>query len=120
MKNIKLSLILTVAIFLIIGIIFFVSNRKASSPNQALIFNPTPTSVPVSKYSAELKARVREEFISNCQTKGHYSATECDCAANYLAKNYSEDELAKIYIQYRSSSQVPAALESARTACLKK
>jgi hypothetical protein len=122
MKNTKVGLVLVVAIVLIIGIIFLVKNNsRANFPNQTLVVNSTPTSMPttkpISKYSAELKARVRGEFISNCQTKGHYSATECNCAADYLAKNYTEAELAKIYVQYRTSSQIPAALDAASKAC---
>ena len=126
MKNTKVGLILVVAAVLIIGIVFLVNNnRKSSFPNQASVVSSTPgsksTVTPaVSKYSAELKAKVRSEFISNCETKGHYSAIECNCAANYLAKNYTEDELAKIYIQYRTSSQVPAALDAASKACVNK
>jgi len=125
MKNIKVGLMLTVVVVLIIGIMFLVNNnRKTTFPSQVSVANSTPTSMPttkpVSRYSAELKTRVRGEFISNCETKGHYSAIECNCAANYLAKNYTEDELAKIYIQYRTSSQVPAALDAASKACVNK
>ena len=126
MKNTKVGLILVVVVVLIIGIMFLVNNNhKATFPNQATVVSsmPTPKSTVtpvVSKYSAELKAKVRSEFISNCETKGHYSATECNCGADYLKNNYTEDEIAKIYIQYRTSSQVPAALDAATKACANK
>jgi hypothetical protein len=125
MKNAKIGLMLMVVIVLIIGVMFLVgNNRKAKFPSQSSFFSSTPTPAlttkPVSKYSAELKAKVRSEFIGNCETKGHYSVTECNCAADYLAKNYTESELAKIYVEYRESSQVPAALEAASKACVKK
>jgi hypothetical protein len=126
MKNTKVGLMLVVVIVLIIGIMFLVgNNHKAKFPSQTSFFSSTPaptstTKPAVSKYSAEVKAKVRSEFISNCETKGHYSAAECNCAANYLAKNYTESELAKIYVQYRNSSEVPAALEAASKACVSK
>jgi hypothetical protein len=125
MKNTKVGLMLAAVVVLIIGVLFFVNNnRKAKFPSQTSVFSSTPTPVltskPVSKYSTELKAKVRNEFISNCKTKGHYSAIECNCAADYLAKNYTEEELAKVYVQYRTSSQIPAALDAASKACANK
>jgi hypothetical protein len=124
MKNTKVGLMLAVIVVLVIGAIVLVgNNRKAKFPSQISVFSSTPTLKPTtkpaaSKYSAEIKAKVRNEFISNCETKGHYSATECNCAADYLAKNYTESELAKIYVQYKNSSEVPAALEAASKACV--
>jgi hypothetical protein len=124
MKNNKAGLILIVIIIVIIGIMFLIdNNHKNKFPSQTSVFSSTPaptsTNKPTaSKYSAAVKAKVRNEFISNCQTKGHYSAIECNCAADYLAKNYTESELANIYLQYRNSSQVPAALEAASKACV--
>jgi hypothetical protein len=126
MKNNKIGLILAVVVVLVIGIMLLANNNpKAKSPSQISVFSststPKPTTKPAtSKYSTELKAKVRNEFISNCKTKGHYSVTECNCAADYLAKNYTEAELAKIYVQYRNSSEVPAALEAASKACVSK
>jgi hypothetical protein len=126
MRNTKVGLAIVVVVALIIGIMFLVdNNHKANFPSQTSFFSSTPaptstTKPAASKYSAQLKAKVRSEFISNCETKGHYSATECNCAADYLAKNYTESELASIYVQYRNSSQVPAALEAASKACVRK
>jgi hypothetical protein len=126
MKNTKVGLTIVVVIILIIGIMFLAgNNHKAKFPSQTSVFSSTPVPTTkatsaASKYSAQLKAKVRSEFISNCETKGHYSAAECNCAADYLAKNYTESELASIYVQYRNSSQVPAALEAASKVCVGK
>ena len=121
MKITKLSLIIIVIIIGVVAIIL-ATNHRSINKSKIIVASPTPTVSPapvISKYSAELKARVRSEFISNCETKGHYSATECSCAADYLAKNYTESELAKIYYQYKSSSEVSPALEAASKFCLK-
>jgi len=132
MKNTKVILTLAVIVVLVVGVVIASKNKKTVTPSNEVInlapsATPTPTLTPTvttapttSKYSVEIKAKVRSEFIGNCKTKGHYSDTECNCAADYLAKNYSEEELAKIYIQYRMSSQVPAALEVASKVCVKK
>jgi hypothetical protein len=97
------------------SVVTSIVTKTTNIPTPIPTYTPSPTG-----YSAELKAKVRSEFIGNCQTKGHYSVTECNCAADYLAKNYTESELAKIYIQYRTSSQVSAALDAASKVCLKK
>jgi hypothetical protein len=122
MKPTKLTLIILVTIIGIAAIIF-ISMSKSGEKKKVITESTTGTSTStpmVTEYPEELKAKVRSEFISNCEGKGNYTATECNCAADYLAQNYSESDLAKIYIQYRTSSETPAALEAARNACQNK
>jgi hypothetical protein len=135
----KYSLIIIVAIVVITGTILFI--RKPNSqvklqitPTLSPIISQTPTSTPTatiivtkptptpteSKYSAATKAKVRSDFIASCISKGHYSSQICNCVADYLKNNYTEVELAKIYVQYHSTSQVPAVLETGLNKCLGK
>ena len=127
MKLPKLSLIILIIIVGVAGLLLAINSKPhtQTKANQTttIIASPTLTIVPTpatTGYPAELKAKVRSQFISNCKTKGHYSAAECNCAADYLAKNYNESELTKIYVQYRVSSEIPAALEAASNACVSK
>jgi hypothetical protein len=73
---------------------------------------PAPT-VKANRFSPEVRAAVRKEFISNCQVKAKTTVAVCTCAADYLAKNYSDAQLEQIYVQYHSTSQVPSAIQSA-------
>ena len=129
MKKIT-PIFIIIVVLAIVGIAYAVTgNHKSVSPAQTTalppqttpVASPSPTTQPTtSGYSADTKARVRTEFVNTCVTKGHYSNSECNCAALYLANNYSETELAKMYIQYHSTSKVPAALEAAEKVCVKK
>jgi hypothetical protein len=132
MKISKIGLMVMVTI-LFIGIMVALGNKPKTVNPVTLITTPTqapaanvsnaPTIKPTvmitsaPRYSEAVKAQVRSEFIKNCTTKGHYSVSECNCAADYLAANYAETELAKIYVQYHSTSQVPNALVAAEKAC---
>ena len=122
--------VVAIAVALVVGGIFLTRQKPApapvvSEPSQTPVASQTeePSAEPSSSpagYSASVKAKVRGEFIASCKTKGHYTSVVCDCAADYLAKNYSEAELGKIYVQYHTSDVVPAELEAARDACTTK
>ena len=122
----KLGILLFVVIAIVI--VFLVFGPKSSDviivkpADIKMTVDPTATIIPTptSGYSAEVKSNVRSDFISSCTSKGHYSTTECNCSADYLSKNYSEAELAKIYVQYHSTNKVPSQLEAAAKACVKK
>jgi hypothetical protein len=122
MKNIKLGIIIIV---IIIGIgVFFQLTNKSKSTNQNPIINPptetispTVTPTPSSQYSDEIRAKVRSDFINSCHTKAKYSITVCNCAADYLSKNYSDEALAKMYLEYHTSNIVPKDLETAADVC---
>ena len=126
----KLPKLILIILIVIVGAAAFAlainskpHNQSNANQTTTIIASPTLTIVPTpatTGYPAALKAKVRSQFISNCETKGHYSAAECNCAADYLAKNYNESEIAKIYVQYRVSSEIPTALVAARKACVSK
>lgn len=92
---------------------------ETTQPIKATVTPEKPTPTP-SKYSEELKAKVRSNFISTCNSKGHYGIPVCTCGADYLSKNYSESDLAEMYLQYHSTNQPPAALQKALDFCTKK
>jgi hypothetical protein len=123
MKKSYLVVVITVVAILLV-IVFFKSDNKKSEkteqvPTQVIetVVPPTLTTSP--KYSPELKAKVRSEFIDNCHTKGKYTIAVCTCGADYLSANYSESDLAKMYLQYHTSNVVPNALEIAAEKCSK-
>ena len=99
--------------------------KTIASPTQALLISPTqiPTTSPIqpsstpSKYSDALKAKVRSEFINTCNTTGHYAVSVCTCAADSLSKNYSETELAEMFIQYHTSNKIPSAITASINTC---
>jgi len=126
MKNTK---VIAVAIVVIIVIAILVlipaTKNKSVSPSSVVNSGQKPTTAPItatvtsSGYSPELKAKVRTEFINTCHTKGNYSIAVCTCGADYLASNYSESDLAKMYLQYHTTNVVPKALEIAADKCTK-
>ena len=136
MKNSKLGIILIAAAAVIIGIVFiFTVNKKPNSQTPVAVdstqtptagLSQTPTAVPTKAsvtsagYSPELKAEIRNDFINNCNKQGNYGIPVCSCAADYLSEKYSETELAKMYIQYHTSSQVPSAVRTAIDSCKSK
>jgi hypothetical protein len=71
-----------------------------------------------SRFSPIIRAKVREEFISSCKNayNGQY-ATKCECAADYLSSNYSEDQLAQMYKNYHTTKELPTELEKAIESC---
>jgi hypothetical protein len=125
MKKSYLVIIIIAVIILLVVVLFKPKNRQPEKIDQI----PTPTlsmETPVlmtptdsSKYSPELKAKVRSEFINTCHTKGKYTVAVCTCGADYLSANYSESDLAKMYLQYHTSNVVPKALEIAAEKCSK-
>ena len=134
MKFLKSSGVIIIAILVVAGIVFLLTKnhkpisqtKKTISPTQTPTISvvPTLTTAPTvevspmsSQYSIAIKAKVRNEFIDNCNTIGHYSISICTCAADYLKKNYSETELAKIYVQYHTSSQIPGAVVTSISTC---
>ena len=130
MKNPKVIIAVIVVIIVILFIFKSVANNKSMAPsadNVSPIEKPTlvpvtPTTAPAvtqSKYSVELKAKVRSEFINTCHTKGKYSLAVCTCGADYLSANYSESDLAKMYLDYHTNNVVPKALEIAADKCSK-
>jgi hypothetical protein len=135
MKNSKLIIIILFAVIVVIGIIFqFTSKPKSTGQNQTTA-QPTetptvnPTQVPQnvsakptipSQYSDALKAKIRSEFINTCHTLGKYTITACNCGADYLSANYSEDQLAKMYLDYHTTNIVPNALQKAADVCASK
>jgi hypothetical protein len=135
MKNTKLLIIIIVIAIVIAGAIFVIANKSKStnqipvatssqipleSPIQTPTTSPAAVQTSPSGYSEALKTKVRSEFVSSCNTKGHYSIAICNCVADYLAKNYSETELAKIYVLYHSSGQIPSEVETSLSSCTKK
>lgn len=131
MKNLKI-IITIVVIVLIVGVIFlFTANHKSAIQTKVVIHptqipvvspveSPTPTAVQPtasSKYSEEFKAAVRKDFINSCNTRGHYEIAVCTCIADYLKKNYSETEIAQMYIQYHTSGQISGAIKTSVNIC---
>jgi hypothetical protein len=126
MKILKLAIITTIAVVIVAVFIFkFTVNNKPTSqiqvttqPTPTPVVNPTqmPTTTS-SQYSDSLKAKVRSEFINTCHTKAKYSVAVCTCGADYLSANYSESDLAKMYLEYHNSNVVPKALEAAEKNC---
>jgi hypothetical protein len=118
MKNTKVIIIVIVAV--VIVFVFF--TLKPTADNKPVTVQ-APTPVPViptaspSPYSAEIKAKIRSEFINTCHTKGRYSLAVCTCGADYLSANYSESDLAKMYLDYHATNVVPKALEVAADKC---
>ena len=92
------------------------SSSPIASPAESMSPSPSP-SASTSQYSSAVKAKVRSEFITACNVQGHYTIAECNCAADYLAKNYSESELAKIYVEYHATKKISSQLEAAAKAC---
>jgi hypothetical protein len=123
MKNLKLVIII-ILVIIVIGIFLqFTKKPKDTNQNPAITppvetLVPTVTSTPSSQYSDEVRAKVRSEFINNCHTQGKYEISDCTCAADYLSKNYSDADLAKMYLEYHSSKKIPSAIETAANKCL--
>jgi hypothetical protein len=121
MKSSKLGVIIIAVVVVVAGSIFLFAHDKnpvtTVTPTQRQEASPTNVVPTTSKYSAELKAKVRSEFINDCNTKSHAGVQVCTCAADYLAKNYSETQLAEFYVQYRVSSQIPDAIKIAVSNC---
>jgi hypothetical protein len=125
MKNLKLGII-GILIIIVIGVLFrFMGKEKSINQNPTTTettekVSLTLTPVPTSQYSDEVKAKVRNDFINTCHTQGKYEISECNCAADYLSKNYSEADLAKMYLEYHNTKKAPSALEKAAEVCVKK
>lgn len=123
----KLTLALIVITIVIAISTFFKFFRQLKFSDQNPLITPTPemisitmTPVPTSPYSDEVKAKVRSDFINTCHTQAKYDISVCTCAADYLSKNYSDTDLAKMYLQYHTTKKIPSALEAAANFCLKK
>lgn len=84
----------------------------------AAVASPTKGST---QLSVELRTKIRNTFISNCKAKvGQQYDSACNCAADYLATNYSDTQLEKIYIDYHSSSKIPSEIQAAYDLCKSK
>ena len=126
MKPSKISLIVIAVVVVVIGLVVAVTmksnpvsqEKAAAIIPQVPITSPTPaaTATPTG-YSAEFKAKVRSEFVTSCNTKAEYSLTVCNCVADYLAKNYTESQIAVFYVQYHASNRVPEAIKTAVESC---
>jgi hypothetical protein len=87
------------------------------SPTIMVIVTPTVTTAPA-KYSAEFRAIARSKFMTSCEAKyGKEYAANCNCAADYLAKNYTDAVLEKVYVQYHSYGKVTSELQKAYDVC---
>src|SRR5690348_10804511 len=51
---------------------------------------PPSTTATTSATPSQLRAKVRADFISNCDTQGHYGVPVCTCVADYLSRHYSD------------------------------
>jgi len=125
MNNLKWGIVI-LAVIVVVAIFFqFRKKPKLTDQNPGLslpteTLSATLTPAPPSQYSDEVRAKVRSDFINTCHTQGKYEVSVCNCAADYLADNYSETELAKMYVQYHSTKNIPSALEKAADKCLVK
>jgi hypothetical protein len=120
MKNTKTIVVAIVAVIILFAVFIFrpADDNKQVAPSEPTVTPVTSTITP-SKYSADLKAKVRSEFINTCHTKGKYSVEVCTCGADYLSANYSETDLAKMYLDYHQNNITPKALEIAAEKCTK-
>jgi hypothetical protein len=131
MKSSKFVLPIIIGLVAIVSVLFmFGSKAKPKNYPQTAVDNPTslktkvessvqPTATP-SKYSAEFKAKVRASFIANCDSRGHYGVPVCTCTAEYLSNNYSEEQLAKFYVEYYTEGKTPEEIKSAINTCSNK
>lgn len=134
----SIGFIIFIGILCVGGIILFLNSKKtatattptsmdqkkmvtpAISPQPTLQITPQFTSTPTSssKYSASIRAKVRAEFIKNCTNHyGQKYASACNCGADYLAANYSDDDLAKVYVEYHTTGKVTPEIQKAIDAC---
>jgi hypothetical protein len=124
--NKQTKIILIGIIFIIIAglIVYSITNRKNNSKliqttnNIQVVISPVPSETKVAQAEDSARAKIRSEFIANCKKEvGQQYTTACNCAADYLSANYSDIELAKVYVKYHSSSQVPEEIKKAYNEC---
>ncbi len=97
-----------------------VKTSTAPSTKPSVVPSKPPLTVaPTSAYSADVKAKVRAEFINSCHTKAEYSVKACTCTADYQAKNYSESQLAQFYLQYHTTGKISGAIQTIADNCNK-
>jgi hypothetical protein len=76
---------------------------------------PKSDSLPL---TTEFRAKVRSTFIDSCKAKvGQQYTSACNCAADYLSAHFTDTQLATIYVDYHSSTKLPAAVQAAYDAC---
>jgi hypothetical protein len=129
MKVSKISIVMVVVALVAVGLVIFLMMGKKPVSKTTVEVVPTtvptaipslaPTAVPTvaTGYSAALRAKVRAEFVSECSTRGRQTAAVCTCTADYLAKNYTEAQLADFYVQFHTSGQLPEAVKAAAGKC---
>jgi hypothetical protein len=129
MKFQKTGMIVIAAMVVIGGLAWMLlGNSKPKSvspePNEfTAISSPAPTAaaaaptIKPSTYSEAFKAKVRSEFINACNVKGRQTIAVCNCTADFLAKNYTEAQLADFYAQYHATNKLSGDIEKAATNC---
>ena len=135
MKFSKLSIIIVaVVVIAVVVVLILRSGVNQKSASKVTVSIPSPTSVVISPsqapkisptaatakpfgYSAAFKAKARSDFINGCNAKSNSGVPVCTCAADYLAKNYSEAQLTEIYIQAKALNQIPGELKTAIRNC---
>jgi hypothetical protein len=119
---------------LVVGASIFWALHKPSQTNSiktntlpvAAVSTPTPTVIPAtptssSKFSPEVRAKARSEFIASCKAKeGQQYTAACECGADYLAAHYTDTQLEKAYIAYHFGNTIPSEVRAAYDACKNK
>jgi hypothetical protein len=131
-SNRNSAIIIVLIIAVIVAAILLISrgHKEASSNDttkKSLHETANPTSITVTstqkvtgptRYPAAIRAKVRSDFINSCSdVVGRQHVSECNCAADYLAANYSDAQLAKLYLDYHLSTQVPGEIKAAIKSC---
>lgn len=114
----KRKIFVCILILALAVIIYFISVKSHKhenippSPSPVASISPSPIPSP-SSINPAVRAAVRVSFIKNCQSKGKASQGYCSCAADYLSKKYSDQELEKMYVDYHTSNKLPSDVMSA-------
>lgn len=127
MKNFNLVIVIIIIFIAIVGVVLLsrhqtkVANEESVkitiSPTQTSV-SPTPTVASPTQIPESYRQKIRSEFISACtSTLGQQKLSQCNCAADYLAANYSPADLLRIYFAYHSTNQIPSEVKAAARAC---
>ena len=84
---------------------------KATAAPTIILPSPTPA-------KSALQIKAKQDFIAACTAKlGSGTDSVCGCAADYLEANYTDADMAKMYIQYHVQNTVPEAVKTAIGKC---
>ncbi len=129
MKKTKIVIGIVAVTVIVGGIIFITKNQPAKkfpvNTTQSTVDSinksedTTKTSEPGHLiYSEELRKKARNDFINVCDTKiGRQNESVCICVADNLGANYTDLQLTRMFIQYRSSNAIPDEINSAYETC---